>query len=26
VLDLPDDDGLGDRFARAAQSLKPRIA
>jgi len=23
VLDLPDDEGLGDRFARAAQSLNP---
>ena len=26
VLDLPDDEGLGDRFARAALSLKPHIA
>jgi hypothetical protein len=26
VLDLPDDDKLGDRFAQATQSLRPAVA
>jgi len=26
VLDLPDDDKLGDRFTQATQSLRPGVA